>query len=80
MKEKLAFFCAHDKILDLSLQRLESNQRFQAPLLSEFLLLHSTILKTKATANELSNTCLTLPILNDISHYAKYYVFNVGTK
>ena len=28
----------------------------------------------KATANELSNTCLTLPILKDFSHYAKYYV------
>lgn len=40
-------------------------------LLSEFPLLHSAILKTKATANELSNTCLTLPILKDFSHYAK---------
>ena len=80
MKEKLAFFCAHYKILDLSLQRQGLNQRFQAPLLSEFPLLHPAILKTKATANELSNTCLTLPILKDISHYAKYYVFSVGTK
>ena len=71
MKEKLAFFCAHYKILDLSLQRQGLNQRFQAPLLSEFPLLHSAILKTKATANELSNTCLTLPILKDFSHYAK---------
>ena len=49
-------------------------------LLSELPLLHSAILKTKATANELSNTCLTLPILKDFSHYAKYYVFSVETK
>ena len=34
----------------------------------------------QATANELSNTCLTLPILKDFSHYAKYYVFSVETK
>ena len=58
-------------MIDLSLQRQELNLCFRVQLLSEFPLLHSAILKTKATANELSNTCLTLPILKDFSHYAK---------
>lgn len=43
MKEKLAFFYAHYKILDLSLQRQGLNLCFWVQLLSEFPLLHSAI-------------------------------------
>ena len=69
MKEKLAFFYAHYKILDLSLQRQDLNLRPPghepdelptAPLCN--------IIKT--TASKPSNNCLTLLLFSDFSHHA----------
>ena len=54
MKEKLAFFYAHYKILDLSLQRQGLNLCFWVQLLSEFPLLHSAIYLNQQQANRLT--------------------------
>ena len=68
MKEKLAFFYARYKILDLSLQRQDLNLRLLGYEPNELPAAPPQYFKT--TASKPSNNCLTLLLFSDFSHHA----------